>query len=156
MNPVNSGICFPCDSSCATCSGGLSNQCVTCPIGFFVVSGSCVTCDSSCATCSGNLANQCVTCYSGHFLSGGSCLACDSSCATCSGTTATRLFNLQQQLLPCEWKLMLSYLSLSINAIYKWIPTSMLHELPYQVPILGRKLWRYMCFATHTTNNQHV
>ena len=48
MSPSNSGMCYPCDPSCSTCSGGDSNQCTSCsPATNYVANGTCVnTCPS--------------------------------------------------------------------------------------------------------------
>ena len=42
MSPAHSGTCYNCDSTCATCSGGSANQCLTCPTGKFLSSTSCL------------------------------------------------------------------------------------------------------------------
>ena len=42
MSPAQSGTCYYCDSTCATCSGGSANQCLTCPTGRFASSTSCL------------------------------------------------------------------------------------------------------------------
>ncbi|CAG9324581.1 unnamed protein product [Blepharisma stoltei] len=73
--------CGNCDSSCATCSGSGSNQCLTCVDSLITVSSSpgsctcsaseyiinkspltCASCHSSCASCSGPLNTDCYTC----------------------------------------------------------------------------------------------
>ena len=59
--------CLGCDSSCRTCSGSTSNQCLTCPIHFVLIlisgsNGYCAPCDSTCETCFGVSANECQTC----------------------------------------------------------------------------------------------
>jgi len=46
MNPFNSGSCYPCDSTCATCTGPAASQCTTCLPNWFMVGSSCYpTCD---------------------------------------------------------------------------------------------------------------
>ncbi|KAL4493947.1 hypothetical protein ABPG72_021964 [Tetrahymena utriculariae] len=80
--------CTPCDSSCLTCSGSQSNQCLSCqsPRFFQASSSTCVlacnlnqysqttpvpvcqNCDSSCATCSGPANTNCLSCSGSNFL----------------------------------------------------------------------------------------
>jgi hypothetical protein len=83
--------CSRCDSSCATCNGAGSNQCLTCPSSSTLVSGfcrvncgagtfvnnlnQCTPCDSSCANCSGPGNNLCTSCRSGFTLRNGFCTA---------------------------------------------------------------------------------
>jgi hypothetical protein len=69
-----------CHSSCATCDGPDSADCVTCPegtelidsdndgAGECVVSGEDITCHSSCVTCDGSGPADCVTCPEGTEL----------------------------------------------------------------------------------------
>lgn len=82
--------CSKCDSSCATCSGPGSNQCLTCSSsavfnnGFCKVTctpgtyanslNQCSSCDSSCFTCSGPGNNLCTSCSSGLTLTNGYCI----------------------------------------------------------------------------------
>jgi hypothetical protein len=99
-NTVNgNSFCAVCDSTCATCSGGTSSTCLTCPPGRYLSNNSCLACDSTCATCVTSATNclscsvvlyqnTCLSdCPSGFYASlvGGinTCLACDSSCSTC-------------------------------------------------------------------------
>ncbi|CAG9317242.1 unnamed protein product [Blepharisma stoltei] len=114
---ISSGSCVNCDSSCLTCSGSSSSQCLSCASGYTLVSGTCAancqtgqyrdtpttckTCDSSCYTCSGSSStciscsstlvlynSQCVSsCPEATYNSGTSCISCDTSCATCNGGT---------------------------------------------------------------------
>ena len=87
--------------SCATCTAGADNNCLTCntgaylhnnqciypcPAGFYpgTSSKTCLPCYQSatspytCLTCSGPAANQCTSCNSAHYLDQGQCLSdCD-------------------------------------------------------------------------------
>ncbi|EAR91973.2 transmembrane protein, putative (macronuclear) [Tetrahymena thermophila SB210] len=87
VNPgffIQQNNCFPCDSSCLTCTGTSTNctscqpdlflnvsqsTCLpSCPENGFYVSGqSCMPCDPTCATCSGPLQTQCNSCQSNLF-----------------------------------------------------------------------------------------
>lgn len=68
-------VCKACHPTCATCSGGGSDQCATC--------------DTSSATPVLN-GNQCEACPSGTFSrQDGTCSACDGTCATCFGPSGT-------------------------------------------------------------------
>ena len=86
-----------CDSSCATCSGPLATECLTCPGGTYLFSGNnsclacnvdgyshpdgvnCIQCETSCNTCDGPLATDCLTCPPSTYLFSGNstCLACN-------------------------------------------------------------------------------
>ena len=87
--------CSRCDSSCATCSGPGTSQCLTCPSNLNLVNGNCRTtcsagtyvnnlnqclpCDSSCAACSGPGNNLCTSCRTGFTLTNGYCTASGAS-----------------------------------------------------------------------------
>lgn len=66
-----SGICYDCDSTCATCSGA-ATTCTSCPAGRYLSGSSCLLCNSPCATCSGS-ATSCTSCISGWYLVGSTC-----------------------------------------------------------------------------------
>ncbi|KAL4493949.1 hypothetical protein ABPG72_021966 [Tetrahymena utriculariae] len=94
-------ICSQCDSSCATCNGGTSSNCLSCtyPTRYFQpYSSQCVTkCNSkyktNCLSCSGSnffdsAANSCVvSCPKGTYKnqSKNICSPCDDNCTTCNG-----------------------------------------------------------------------
>ncbi|KRX07476.1 Insulin-like growth factor binding protein, N-terminal [Pseudocohnilembus persalinus] len=86
--------CDSCDSTCETCSGPASNECITCkfspqhyymstdsscyetcPDGYYgsdiTIPKTCVTCTSGCATCTSN--SDCQSCSSGYYLANNSC-----------------------------------------------------------------------------------
>jgi hypothetical protein len=88
-----------CDTTCKTCSGPASNNCLTCLTNAFLssntctcrdyyyhkphgspptpysgsTSGSCARCDITCKTCSGGTSTDCLTCDSPDSPSGGTC-----------------------------------------------------------------------------------
>ena len=70
-----------CDSSCLTCSGTLSDQCLSCKSPLVLQNGSCTksSCDSSCLNCSGPANNQCTSCTTGNSLVNGACVNSSSS-----------------------------------------------------------------------------
>ena len=95
---IMTGYCEQCDSSCNTCSGILStnclscnsgkyllqanNSCVTCDVdGYYAdtLTGHCLRCDMSCKTCSGALNTNCLSCNSGKYLlqANKTCVSCD-------------------------------------------------------------------------------
>lgn len=86
--------CSPCNSSCVTCSGPGSNDCMSCDTDEALAAAapnSCIPCNSSCVTCNGPGVNDCMSCDTGagKVLTGAapnSCTSCDATCATCSGT----------------------------------------------------------------------
>ena len=69
--PSNSGRCFPCDPTCAECTGPNSNQCTACePHNYLTPLSTCLTCHSTCDNCTypGGDYN-CTTCVGTKFLS---------------------------------------------------------------------------------------
>ncbi|KAL4486619.1 hypothetical protein ABPG73_003923 [Tetrahymena malaccensis] len=73
-------VCKLCDSTCMTCNGGNSNNCLSCDQslnrqfdtktnscicqdGYFEQSGKCVQCDKTCQTCSGSGPQNCLSCF---------------------------------------------------------------------------------------------
>lgn len=66
-------LCIPCDSSCLTCAGSSSNDCLSCSIGMFLTSAAPASCQSICSL--------------GYFFNNNTsnCEACDSTCSSCSG-----------------------------------------------------------------------
>ncbi|KAH9057557.1 hypothetical protein EDB87DRAFT_1748199 [Lactarius vividus] len=90
----NGATCQPCSTSCSTCSGPTSNDCVVCGNGQFTLGGNCVPtdgngvcCPSKCTSCgipNFNVAStinqlQCKGCLPGFVLSNGQCVE---SCPT--------------------------------------------------------------------------
>lgn len=74
-----SGGCQSCHSSCATCNGPNSNNCLTCPVDKYLNTlNQCVDCSAPCATCQAT-AEYCVNCQTGwYLLSDNTCLqGCD-------------------------------------------------------------------------------
>eukprot|EP00056_Hartaetosiga_gracilis_P011623 m.176868 g.176868 ORF g.176868 m.176868 type:complete len:3563 (-) comp13539_c0_seq1:184-10872(-) len=72
-NYIFNDVCEPCYSTCASCYGGGSNQCLSCSAGLYLVNGLCrANCtgsgeyfrDSQTATC-----RKCTTCLSSQFQS---------------------------------------------------------------------------------------
>ena len=74
----SSNSCYACHSSCKTCDGEWSHDCLTCPSGkhvsknFWESSGSCVDC------------TQDSHCGSGEICASSTCKGCHSTCKTCS------------------------------------------------------------------------
>lgn len=93
-----------CSSSCLTCNGGASNNCLSCASGKFLdANHNCSPCDINCETCQ-NSATNCLSCINNLLLasvnslgfcqcqtnqildlSGTICNPCDSKCSSCSG-----------------------------------------------------------------------
>lgn len=84
--------CLDCDSSCQTCYGPDSANCITCSVsdkylknstgGYcltscptigYVTSTSCIPCHQTCATCNNNTSSGCITCASGLYLENHQC-----------------------------------------------------------------------------------
>ena len=108
-------MCLDCSSTCLTCSGPSSTQCLQCQSDTMLLSdGSCVcstgfyhatdvttclSCDSSCQTCSGPERSQCLSCSSAaHTLQNGYCVTTcqqneyrtsDMSCQPCDESCQT-------------------------------------------------------------------
>ena len=76
--------CGLCDSTCSTCNGAATTNCLTCnpsgstkyymnsnttcitscPLGYYGdANNDCKLCDSTCSTCDGSTATNCLTCY---------------------------------------------------------------------------------------------
>lgn len=93
---ASTDTCAPCHESCATCTGTLATDCVTCassspflqppgscvasctPLGKYAESNKqCTACDPTCGTCSGPTSSNCLTCTGSAtpFLSAGTCVA---------------------------------------------------------------------------------
>jgi len=80
FNPAGSSSCLPCDSSCASCSGGTANDCNSCKPGYSWDGTKCFQCHASCSQCSGTAASQCVRCTDSAYF-----LQVDGTCSsTCS------------------------------------------------------------------------
>ena len=84
---ITTRVCSSCDIACHTCSGGLSTNCLTCPINIFLYANQCfyicpngVWGDSSSFTCI-------TSCGSNYYGDSADkiCKICDASCLTCSG-----------------------------------------------------------------------
>ena len=60
--------CLACSSSCKTCSGPTSSDCLSCNSTYNLLNGTCYQCDSSCKTCSGPSSTDCLSCPSGTVL----------------------------------------------------------------------------------------
>ncbi|BFZ01777.1 hypothetical protein BsWGS_04815 [Bradybaena similaris] len=68
-------MCLPCEISCASCSGPMLTQCLSCPAGHWLHHY-----ERNQQICS-------VDCLAGYFLSNNSCLPCHSTCVECSSET---------------------------------------------------------------------
>jgi proprotein convertase subtilisin/kexin type 5 len=89
------GDCQLCDATCATCTGGSSNNCLTCKANGQIVNGGCVCvagyymdstgtckrCDLSCQTCNGGTVNSCLLCNTNALIQ------TDRSCKCLTGYT---------------------------------------------------------------------
>jgi len=95
LNPCPSGFynkdeaCTECHTGCATCTGGGSNECETCPEGTFLegtecqnecedgtyandLTNTCDPCYADCATCNGQNDDDCLSCEDS-YLDDGTC-----------------------------------------------------------------------------------
>ncbi|EAR90506.3 zinc finger lsd1 subclass family protein (macronuclear) [Tetrahymena thermophila SB210] len=91
---TNNNICQPCDSSCKTCDGPNSNNCLSCNAPQFFLQSTktcvlscnpnqyknisnqtCSSCDYSCSTCSGPSYTNCLSCSGNTFLYQNQCIA---------------------------------------------------------------------------------
>jgi len=96
------GVCYPCDSTCATCSGKTATDCVTCvenlnfdngacvpPCdtnnGFVMINRQCLPCHSSCLTCKDVSNRDCTSCDSGLILQAGACVEPPVDCEVDNG-----------------------------------------------------------------------
>ena len=113
---ISGAECLECDSTCLTCNGALSSNCLTCPSGtyfislnsscvpcnvngYFISSTECLQCHSTCLTCNGALSTNCLSCPGGTYLlsSNNSCVSCnedhyfisDTQCLQCHSTCLT-------------------------------------------------------------------
>ena len=85
------GRCFPCYSTCGSCSGPGADKCTTCAsplffeqglclqqcgLGYFLLPSSniCALCSSDCQSCSGPSSDQCLSCYHNRRLEGTKCV----------------------------------------------------------------------------------
>ncbi|CAN9512669.1 unnamed protein product [Ophioblennius macclurei] len=118
------GVCYACDSSCATCFSDNPN-CMSCPARMALHHGKCHSqcpdqhfldnhsrcraCHSSCTSCWGPSVSQCTQCPSGLYLQQGQCVeACgkglysqDSSCHNCHPTCRSCVGPLASDCLVC-------------------------------------------------------
>ena len=85
-HPDNVNCVALCDSTCDTCSGSLSTNCLTCANGLYFHSANntclacdvpgyshpdeinCIECDSTCHSCDGVQPNNCLSCVSSYFF----------------------------------------------------------------------------------------
>ena len=63
------GSCGNCASTCGSCYGGSSYECITCAGGSFMLNGQCI-----------------AACPSGYYADGSTCRQCVQGCATCANT----------------------------------------------------------------------
>ena len=113
---ASGGVCYPCDSSCATCFAGTSSGCFACAVNYYNYSSTCLsscpsgtaansvgicTCVSPCSKCENSTSyctacinsslfvslGQCLSsCPSESYLSAGTCISCNTGCKNCSAT----------------------------------------------------------------------
>ena len=99
---ITTNLCNLCDSSCLTCNGPSSSNCISClqtiwlagqcvsncPLSdyYIATSNTCGLCDSSCQTCTGPTNVECLTCPTGYYILSHSCHLCDQTCLTCDGS----------------------------------------------------------------------
>lgn len=90
-----------CDTSCATCSGTQSDECLTGKPNAYLTAGTCAPCTVcaateyakvACSSTADTMCEACTTCAPGTFQETACtatadtvCTACDAACATCSG-----------------------------------------------------------------------
>ncbi|KAL4469881.1 hypothetical protein ABPG72_011102 [Tetrahymena utriculariae] len=119
---LNGSICFQCDSSCLSCTGPSSSDCIVCAqSGDYIslnLNKNCVaSCDTSqaqyidavtnpqqpfcrqcgilCQTCSDS--QSCTACIQGYYLQGSQCFACDPSCLSCAKAGLSNCIICKQQ-----------------------------------------------------------
>ena len=126
------GMCLACSSTCKTCSGPASTQCLQCSGGATLSSGSCtcnnglyfdpnsgkcLSCNAGCQTCSGPERSQCLSCSAGSTLNNGYCVnTCtqfqyrmsDMSCQPCDASCQTCSGGTASQCKSCASPLTLS------------------------------------------------
>jgi len=68
MSPANSGTCYACHITCASCTGPASNQCLSCYAQSYLSGGQCITCNPSCMNCTASGQFNCIACAPGQFL----------------------------------------------------------------------------------------
>jgi len=71
MYPVESGTCYPCDVTCASCTTSAANTCTSCDKGRFLTAtptGSCDLCHPTCVECTAADRFSCTACVSGQYL----------------------------------------------------------------------------------------
>ena len=90
--------CVACDSSCKTCSGAATTNCLSCDTGKYLLASNsscvscnangyyqdtstqtCKSCDTSCQTCTDSSATDCLSCYTGTYL-----LTFNNTCISCN------------------------------------------------------------------------
>jgi len=77
-------VCRPCHSSCASCSGPRSDDCVDCAGGFTMAGGECVPCNAACRTCTGRGPAACTATDGVRDCAAGFTNAADESCVRCT------------------------------------------------------------------------
>ncbi|ELP85989.1 protein serine/threonine kinase, putative [Entamoeba invadens IP1] len=80
--------CFPCDSSCESCNGNSSLNCLSCSQGKYIDSNQCKTCDTHCSETKCLPKDGCIECTYGYFLENNTCHPCSDipNCFNCSQT----------------------------------------------------------------------
>jgi len=83
--------CTSCNaiSTCARCNVSNTSQCISCPMGSYLINGLCLSCSAGCASCfSLTFCTSCTIGYIPQGASGGplTCTSCTSPCASCSGS----------------------------------------------------------------------
>jgi len=68
MSPANSGSCYPCHTTCQTCSAASQYSCLSCYPGYYQSGTQCLLCDSSCKTCNGPSQYDCLSCHTENYL----------------------------------------------------------------------------------------
>ena len=89
---TTTNICDPCNSTCGTCNGPLSNNCLICDSPRYFKAGYCVTdcgggfypidtptrqcntCHPFCNTCNGDNINNCLSCIGSRYLLVDACI----------------------------------------------------------------------------------
>ncbi|KAL4482199.1 hypothetical protein ABPG72_017980 [Tetrahymena utriculariae] len=112
----NLNQCVLCDSSCKTCNGSSSRNCLDCYNGYYFSmlnspTGICIQCDSSCTQCTGPSNNECQQCKKGvqqkppsiciacpisQYFDGIQCQYCSNLCLTCFDSSANSCLSCKQ------------------------------------------------------------
>ena len=157
----NGKTCLPCNSSCLTCNGPLTSDCLLnatdsinkiCTAGYFYQDGlcasitnlSCLACDPSCSTCSGSGPNNCASCMQNAILQSNNTCLCSQGwsgvSSFCVRNTFKAILSLNASDVatltfsePLAYNLILSNLSVFVNSQAQNFSITMINELTWLI-----------------------